>query len=442
MSGEDAYRAAVASLSSALTFGIHPSLDGIKAIVAALGNPQDTFASVQVTGTNGKSSTTRLATALLRAHGMRTGCYTSPHLIEYTERMEIDGEPISPAAFAHAVSAAVAASARAAAGATEFELLTAAALWAFREARVDVAVLEVGMGGRWDATSVVAPAVSVITGVSLDHTAHLGATREAIAADKAYIIKPASAPVLGPGTEGVERIFIERAEHLDTHPRAVREFGAASPLAEEMTVRYLVVERPDRVGGVTRMDVRGLHGMYEELAVVAPTYQAANVAMAIAAAEAALGRALDPGATRAALAVMTFPARFEVFAGDPLVVLDGSHNPEAARVLAHAIAEEFGETRPRVLLGVLADKDAAGIVSALAPVAGEWAVTTPDSPRALGADALAAVVSEVTGQDAGRYPDVASALETLVRRGAGPLVIAGSLMTAGEARRWLLARRG
>ena len=287
------------------------------------------------------------------------------------------------------------------AGFTEFELLTAAALWLFRERGVEIAVLEVGLGGRWDATSVVSPSVSVITGVGLDHTAILGDTLEAIAAEKAGIIRPASAPVLGPGTAGVEAVFLARAAAVDTHVRAVRQAGEPSPVSEALTVRYSLVVRPDRPGGATVVDVRGVHANYAGLAVSAPSYQAGNVATAAAIAEAALGRGLDADAARSALSALTFPGRFELVRAEPPVIVDGSHNPQAASVLAEAIREAFpGTVPPALLIGVLADKDARGIVAALAPVVGGIVVTQPDSPRARPAAELAAIVEEVTGVSA------------------------------------------
>jgi dihydrofolate synthase / folylpolyglutamate synthase len=438
---------AMATLRRATVFGINPSLEGVTELVEALGRPQDTFASVQITGTNGKTSTSRIAAALLTAEGRLTGLYTSPELERYPERIEIGGQVVGDTEFASAVSAAVTAAEslrgeRAVGtpeGFTEFELFTAAALWLFRERGVEVAVLEVGLGGRWDATSVVSPSVAVITGVGLDHMAILGDTIEAIAADKAAIIKPASAPVLGPGTDGLDSIFLRRADEVDTHPRAVREGLDFSPVAEELTVRYRVVERPIVPGGFTVVDVDGVHARYEALAIEAPAYQAANVATAIAAAEAALGRALDPRRARAALATLALPGRFELVRAEPPVIVDGSHNPQAATVLAEAIRDAFPApaTRPTVLLGVLADKDAPGIVAALAPVAGAFAVTAPRSPRALAARDLAAIVAAVTGEPPRQFECVAEALAALLPCSPHGLVVSGSLTTAGEARRLL-----
>jgi dihydrofolate synthase/folylpolyglutamate synthase len=445
--GRLSYAEAVAALESALTFGINPSLDGIRALADALGRPQDAFAVVQVTGTNGKTSVTRMCAALLAAEGLSTTAYTSPHLESYTERMELGGAPCTEAEFAEAVSAVLDAADATGSGRvafTEFELLTAAALWLFRERGVDFACLEVGMGGRWDATSVVDPAVAVITGVGLDHTERLGATIEAIATDKAHIVKAGSSVVLGPGTVPVADVFLRRAGSFGLHPRVVVEHGAPSPVAEALTVRFRIAARPDHPGGSTVLDVDGVHDAYHGLALTAPSYQAPNVAVALAAAECALGRALRADAVRAALEALTLSGRFEVVATDPPVVLDGAHNPQAAGVLAEAIAEAWPDpdVRPLCLLGVLADKDARGIVGALAPVVAGFIATEPDSPRALPAEALAQLVEVVTGRPCPVSPLAQLAPDrppSQVRLSG--LVVTGSLYTVGQARA-LLRRPG
>jgi dihydrofolate synthase/folylpolyglutamate synthase len=441
------YDEAITLLDGAARFGMNPTLEGVRDLCAALGDPQDAFASVQITGTNGKTSTARMSAALLAGERLRVGLYTSPHLERYPERIEIDGAPVADESFAEAIAAAAAAAERlrgagavgTAEGFTEFELLTAAALWLFRERAVDVAVLEVGLGGRWDATSVVSPSVAAITGVGLDHTAILGDTLEAIAAEKAAIIKPASAPILGPGTVGVERIFLAQAEAVGSHARAVREADAVTPVDESLTVRYAIVSRPQTPGGAVVVDVRGVHAVYAALALRAPAYQAANVATAIAIAEAALGRALDPDRARAVLASLALPGRFELVSQRPPLIVDGSHNPHAASALADAVLDAFPDpaARPVVLLGILADKDAAGIVSALAPVAGGIAVTQSSSARALPAAELAAIVCSVTGAEPiGVFASVGEALAAL-GSSANPrgLLVTGSITTAGEARR-------
>lgn len=439
---------AVDVLGRALRFGINPTLEGTVELLDALGRPHDAFASVQITGTNGKTSTARITAALLAAEGKRVGLFTSPHLQRYSERIEIDGAPVGEAEFARGIEAAVGAaealrgegSVGTAEGFTEFELLTGAALWLFREQSVEVAVLEVGLGGRWDATSVVSPSVAVITGIGLDHTGILGESVEEIAADKATIIKPGCVPVLGPGTAGLDAVFLARTDGLGLRPRAVRADVDFSPVAEELTVRYRVEGRPNHLGDQTLIDVDGIYSRYNALAVAAPSYQAANVATAVATTEAVLAGPLRPERMRSALASLTLPARFEVVRRDPLVIVDGSHNPQAAGVLASAIREVFPDpgSRPGILLGILADKDAAGIVRELLQVADVVGVAQPDSPRALSAASLASLVAAVTGSEPRQFGSVSDALSALVPSTSDGLVVTGSLTTAGEAREWLL----
>ncbi len=447
MSAERAlnYAQAVDRLGRALAFGINPSLDGIRALAAALGSPEARFRSVQVTGTNGKTSVTRLVAAILTGHGARAGTYTSPHLVSYTERVLIDGEPVSEGLFAAAVSVAADAadtlSARGAealclptdavaASVTEFELITAAALWAFAQEGVEWAALEVGMGGRWDATSVVRPEVAVITGVALDHTERLGETREAIAEDKAQIIKPGSTAVLGPGIVGVDEIVAARAAAVDAP--VVRVGGTASDVTWTITVA------PDRPGGLLVLEVRTPRAVYRGLTLVAPAYQAPNVAVAIAAAEAALGGALDPRELAAALARVTFPGRFELVREAPPLVIDGAHNPEAAGVLAAALAAAFADTPPVALIGMMGDKDAGGVIRALVPVVAGFVCTRSGSERALAPEALAEVVRAEGAAVLGIAPDVQAALplaDGFAQAVGAPGVIAcGSIYVAGEVR--------
>lgn len=434
------YEQAVAALESALTFGIHSSLEGIRALTRAMGEPHRAFASVQVGGTNGKSSVARMTAALLSAHGLRTGTYTSPDLGRYTQRIEIDGCEITDEAFVDAVDAALAAAADAAASGysdpfTEFELLTAATLWAFRAAHVDLAVLEVGMGGRWDATSVVTPTVATITGVAMDHAQHLGSTREAIAAEKTQIISAGSIPVLGPGTVGVEDVFLAHAESVGEISRAVRQAGEPAVVADEFMTRFSIVSRPQAPDGTTVIDVSSASGVYAPIGLSAPAFQAANAATAIATAEAALGRGLDGACVRETLGSMSFPGRFEIVADEPFIVVDGAHNPDAAAVLAGAVEDAWPDRawRPVVVLGVLADKDAGGIVEALSPIAADFVCVAPASPRALDANALAEIVHQVTGSAARIATDVASGVSLASREGRDVLVT-GSLTTVAEAR--------
>lgn len=434
----------VQALEHVLRFGINPSLEGIRALTDELGRPQDSFESVQVTGTNGKSSTTRLIAAILAGEGLRSASYTSPHLESYTERIEIAGSPVTEEEFALACVAAFEAAygmGRYADDFTEFELLTAAALWLMREKDIDVACLEVGMGGRWDATSVVSPRVAVITGVGLDHMERLGDTVEAIAADKAQIIKPGSIAVLGPGTAGVSSIFTERATEVGAPVVRIEE--AERPTATDPSlVRYSVRQRPSAPGGVLVVDVDTSWCSYDSLQLHAPGYQAPNVATAVAACEALLGRGLDVHALRTTLAFVSFPGRFELLDARPPLIVDGAHNPQAAAALATAIAEAWPDpaARPWVLLGVLADKDAEGITAALAPVVGGFVATQPVSPRALDAGTLASRVHDVTGV----WPEISAAIGPAIpyaraQAGDAGLIITGSLYTAGQARTAMLS---
>ncbi len=449
MSSILSYDAAVAALKGALTFGMHPSLDGIHALTTELGRPQDAFASVQVTGTNGKSSVTRMTAALLQAHGVRSAAYTSPEMKDYTERFELGGTYVSRDDFAQAITASrdgalAAAVTGYAEPMTEFELLTGAALWLFRDKQIDIACLEVGMGGRWDATSVVLPSVAVITGVGIDHAEHLGTTRDEIAADKARIIQPASTAVLGPATAGVDSHFLARVEECDTYAWAVRPHGMSSPVVEELTVRYGIEKRPASPGDTLVISVKGVHADYGEIEIMAPGFQAPNVATAVAAAESALGRALDPESIRQALEVMTFPGRFEVVHRDPWIVVDGAHNPQATRALAKAVEAAWpdSEVRPVLLMGAFGDKDVRGMVEALASHVGEIVCVTAPTPRGLSSADLATIVEEVRGSRPQHFDDVAAGLSHAIHAGGSAGVLAAGSITIAAAVRGLVGELG
>ena len=314
--------------------------------------------------------------------------------------------------------------------------MTAAALWAMRERGIAWACLEVGMGGRWDATSVVTPAVSVITGVALDHTERLGGTRREIAQDKAHIICEGSVALLGPGCGGVEDAFTSRAAELDVPVVRVGQEGSGAD------VTFRVNERPEGPGGITSLTVSSAEGSRLDLDICAPSYQAANAAVAVAAAEVALAGALDPDVAGAIQAVR-FPGRYELVASEPPIVLDGAHNPQAAQALAGAMEESFRRHPPVVVLGVMADKDADGIAAALAGHAARFVCTRSTSERALDADELALVVGAHSDAPVEVRPLVEDALglaiDEAVRADTG-VVVTGSLYVAGEARAALRAR--
>lgn len=399
------YDEAVATLEDALKFGMDPSLEPIRAMCAAMGNPQKRYRCVQVAGTNGKSSTTRIIAALMRAQGLRVGLYVSPHLVKYPERIEIDGCVVSDEAFARGIEAALDAAARAHVEATEFELLTAAALWLFAQEGADWAVLECGLGGRWDATSVVNPQVAVITGVALEHTAILGDTIEKIAAEKAAIIKP-----------GCKAVFAHDLAAWDVFERQARQVRApyedANPEA--------VIPFEDELAGL-------------------PVYQRSNLATALAAVTAALGHAPSSESVRMALDSLVIPGRFEILRHDPLVIIDAAHNPQSA----HALAEELRRlldiecdkgtppATPTLLLGVLDDKDARGIIRELCPLFDHIVVTTSSSSRSIPAAKLAALVEEGCGVHPEIAPSIPEARELLSHE---PVIATGSITVAGEVK--------
>ena len=358
------YDDAVATLEDALKFGMDPSLEPIRAMCAAMGDPQKRYRCVQVAGTNGKSSTTRMIAALLHAQGLRVGLYVSPHLIKYPERIEIDGRVVSDEDFTRGIEVALDAAARAGVQATEFELLTAAALWLFAREDVDWAVLECGLGGRWDATSVVDPQVAVITGVALEHTAILGDTIEKIAGEKAAIIKP-----------GSHAIFAHDLAAQGVFERQAQDVGAPYSYAKLDATR----------------------AFDDELAYM-PVYQRSNLTTALAAVTVALGHAPSPESVSIALGGLVIPGRFEILRHDPLVIVDAAHNPQSAHVLAGELRRLFdGDAAiPTLLLGVLDDKDARGIIRELCPLFDRIVVTASSSPRAVPATELASLVAEET----------------------------------------------
>jgi dihydrofolate synthase/folylpolyglutamate synthase len=424
---------ATSALAEAVRFGINPSLGTITRLAAALGDPQWAYRVVQVGGTNGKGSTARMTDAILRAHGHRSGAFVSPHLHAMTEHVLVGGQPISGELFGAAVGAALDAAASGtneyAEPPTQFELLTAAALWALREAGVKWAVLEVGMGGRWDSTSVAEPAVSVVTSVGLDHTEYLGPTVERIAWDKAHIIRAGATAVLGPGTAEVDEVFADRAREVGA--RLVRVRGAEVATSEDVAFR--VTRQIDSPDGVTTIAVRIGAEKYGPLEINGPGYQAGNAACAIAAARFAIGEPLDERATATALRDLRIPGRFEVIARDPWVVADAAHNPSGARSLADAVARAFGGDQVTVVLGMLSDKDADSVVRELAGVAERFVVVSPVSARALDAAALAAQVTEATGSEPLVCESVAEGLGR-ARQTATGVLVTGSVVTVAEAR--------
>lgn len=450
------YDEALEQLHSALRFGICPMLETVEDMLAELGDPDLRYDCVQIAGTNGKTSTSRFTAAILAGEGLSVALYTSPELVSYTERMEIGGHPVSEAAFAHGIAAATEAgrrvnASRAAAGerpydVTEFDTLTVAAAVVFAEAGVDVAVLECGMGGRWDATSAMKSIRSVaVTGIGLDHTRILGDTLEAIAGEKAAIIKPGRACVLGVGCAtptSVEDVFLEQCHAAGVTPTLVRALdrvdvagemhpGIAREHAGLPQASFGVTKRPHRLGAPLELSVNTPRSLYAELACLKPDYQAANVACAVALAEAHLGRALAQDALFESLVTCPTPGRFQLLRPEPPVLIDACHNPQSVEAFLAAVAavEPDVARRPLLLCAVLADKDVAGIVRLLAPAFPSVCVTQTASPRALAVHELAGLFREAGATVTAEYPDVATATSALCGES---YVACGSITLAGE----------
>jgi dihydrofolate synthase/folylpolyglutamate synthase len=419
---------------------LEPSLDRIRALMDILGQPQRSYPAIHITGTNGKTSTARMIEQLLRTFELRTGRYTSPHVESITERISLDGEPISPELFVETyrdVKPYVEmVDAQQPIPMSFFEIVTGMAYACFADAPVDVAVVEVGMGGSWDATNVVDAQVSVITPISLDHTERLGPTTGAIATEKSGIIKKGGLAVVAQQPLDAAEAILRRAVEIDaTVAREGMEFG--------------VVRRDVAVGG-QMVTLRGLGGHdYEDVFLpLHGAHQAQNAALALAAVEGFFGvgaahtEPLDIDKVRAAFSGVSSPGRLEVVRRSPTIVLDAAHNPGGARVTADAIGEAFGFTR---LVGVVApsgDKDVEGLLEALEPVLAEVVVTRNSTQRSLDVDKLAEIAVEVFGADRvqvePRLDDAIDAAVTLAEEegdlGGAGVLITGSIITVGEAR--------
>lgn len=424
---------------------LDPSLVRIEKLVDVLGDPQRAYPTIHITGTNGKTSTARMIEALLGAFELRTGRYTSPHVQSITERISLDGAPISAERFIETYEDIKAfvelVDAEQEYRLSFFEVLTGMAYAAFADAPVDVGVVEVGMGGTWDATNVIDAQVAVVTPIDLDHTDRLGGTSGEIAVEKSGIIKPGSTVVLAQQPVDAAQVMLKKAtEVAATVAREGMEFGV---LAREIAV------------GGQLMTLRGLGGEYEQ--VFLPLYgahQAHNAAVALAAVEAFFGIGaeqsgrLDMDTVRAAFATVSSPGRLEVVRRSPTVVLDAAHNPAGARAAAEGLTESFGFSRLIGVVGSSEGKDVRGVLEALEPICQELVVTQNSSHRAMDVDELAGIAVEVFGNDRvqveARLDDALEAAITLAEEesefaGAGVLVT-GSVITVGEAR--LLLGRG
>ena len=397
------------------------SLDSVQRLTAAMGDPQRCYRVVHVTGTNGKGSTVRVTARLLQEMGLRVGAYTSPHLVAPTERISVDAAPIDDETFGAAIGDVARFTDHLQMRATWFETVTAAALQHFADVAVDVAVVEVGMLGRFDATNVVEAQVATITNVAMDHTDGVGDWRHAIASEKAGIIKPASTVVCGETDPGTRDVF--RAEpHAAMFERG-RDFGT---------------ERERLAVGGWLADLRTPYGRHSDVLVsLHGRHQLDNVSLAVATAEAFFEAQLSDEVIGEALANVRVPGRFEVARHEPLVVLDGAHNPDGARAAANTLSEDFAPSGRRFLVvGMQSGRDVAGVLQGLeADRADRVLCCTAPTTRGIPAQEVAAAAASV-GAPAEAIDDVGAALDrALELAGADDVVtVTGSFTVIGAAK--------
>lgn len=468
LSGEEAHRAELEAAARAVGISerlrqveaqilerapehqVQPSLERVEMVLDLLGNPECTYRTVHITGTNGKTSTARMTERLLSATGMRTGRFTSPHLASIRERIALDGEPISPEGFIAAWEDVapyiemVDERSQAAGGPrlSFFEVLTVMALAVFADHPVDVAIIEVGLGGRWDATNVIPADIEVITPVGRDHERWLGSTLEEIAAEKAGIIKDGGTLITAVQEPRVRaeidaaleaRRVVERRE-LDPQEDPGQAGGGVLE----------VIERQIAVGGQL-VTLRTAAAVYEDVFVpLHGEYQARNALLALAAAEAVFGgKALPARVVEAGFASVTSPGRLEVLRSSPTVLVDAAHNPHGVEALTAALEEVFGFQHLVAVVGAMADKDVEGILAGLEPVTDAVVCVPIDTPRAMDVEELAEVAREVYGAD---RVEVAQSLGVGVEQAvtlsegfdapmtASGVLIVGSVILAAEAR--------
>jgi len=421
------------------------ALDRMTELVGLLGDPQRACPVIHITGTNGKTSTARMSDALLRARGLRTGRFTSPHLVSIRERIVIDGTPISPerfvAAYEEVVPYVKLVDERHPVAMSFFEVLTGMAFAVFADTPVDVVILEVGVGGRLDCTNVADGVVAVITPISIDHIRLLGNTVEQIAAEKAGIIKPGAVAVLAQQPLDAAEVLLRYAVEVGaTVAREGAEFG--------------VLSREQAVGG-QQLTLRGLRGTYEDVYLpLFGLYQAGNAACALAAVEAFAGVSEDPGAAldadlvREAFAKVSSPGRLEVIRRSPTIIIDAAHNPAGMAATVAAIEEAFSFARLSGVFAASGDKDVLGMLAELEPLLTDIVVTRNSSDRSMDPEQTAELAAEIFGEDrvrtASRLDDAIEAAVALADEavaetgpGSGGVLITGSVITAGDARRLL-----
>jgi dihydrofolate synthase/folylpolyglutamate synthase len=414
---------------------IEPTLDRISALVDALGSPQLSYPTIHIAGTNGKTTTSRMIDQLLANLGYRVGRYTSPHLESFTERISIKGQPITPAQMVatykdialyldlidsrqpHPISF--------------FEAMTAMAFVAFAEYPVDIAVIEAGMGGQWDATNVLASQVSVMTPIGFDHMEYLGETLAKIAQTKSGIFKPESNVVMAAQTAEVAKVLMAQVAKL-------------SAIAFREGVEFAVKKRSLAVGGQL-ICLRGIYGDIDDIFLpLHGDHQANNAALALAAVEAFAAVALDKELVKDAFSKVSSPGRCEIVYQDPTVIIDAAHNPHGAAAIARTINNEFDFEIVVGVVAVLADKDVAGIMQNLATCLDYIIIAQNSASRAMAADQVAKIAGnyfkpeqiEVISdlKSAITYAVEKVKLANQVNQGVGALLVTGSVVTAGSAR--------
>jgi dihydrofolate synthase/folylpolyglutamate synthase len=427
-----------AILARAPEHDLQPSLDRIAAVMELLGDPQRSFPVIHLTGTNGKTSTTRIVETLLLEHGLRTGRFTSPHLHSMRERIALSGQPISAerflAAYDEVLPFVEMVDARSATEdgprMTYFEVLVAVAYAAFADAPVDVAVVEVGMGGAWDATNVADGSVAVVTPVALDHQHFLGHDVESIAIEKSGIIKAEALTVVGVQEPEVAQVLADRANEVGARIAFEgNEFG--------------LLEREVALGG-QQISVRSLTGDYTDLFLpLHGLHQVHNALLAIVAVEAFLGggqQRLDPAVLREGLARVASPGRLEIVRRSPTVVVDAAHNPAGALALRAALEDSFNFARIIGVIAILKDKDATQMLEILEPVLDHVVVSRTTSPRAMAPAELGQLAGDIFGEDRvtviESLPDALDTAAGLADEGGvgGGVLATGSVTTAAEVR--------
>lgn len=438
---------------------IEPSTDRIVALMELLGSPQRAYPCIHVAGTNGKTSVTRMIDALLTALHRRTGRTTSPHLQSAVERIAIDGQPISPAKYVEIYSEIEPfvelvdkqSQEQGGPAMSKFEVLVAMAFVAFADAPVDIAVVEVGLGGRWDATNIIDAPVAVVTPIGIDHVEFLGPDLASIANEKAGIIKRHKLDAMT-GEAGADTVAVIAQQQPEAMEMLLRQTVEADAAVAREGSEFAVLSRQVAVGGQL-LELQGLGGVYPEIFLpLHGEHQAHNAAVALAAVEAFFGagadRQLDIEAIRSGFSSVIIPGRLERVRSAPAVFLDAAHNPHGAAALAETLQSEFDFRRLVGVISVMGDKDVAGILGALEPAFDEIVVTHNGSPRAMETDALAGIALEIFGEDRVVVaPTLLDAVETATAMveeaaedggaegfsGTG-IVITGSVVTAGAAR--------